>query len=267
MRPFASASRLLIDVTPVGGTPISRTCRTVVTDRSTTVVGYVRVSTEEQGDSGAGLEAQRRAIHAACEARGWAVEAVHEDVASGKSLEHRPGLVAALEAVQSRRASGLVVAKLDRLSRSVVDAAQTMERARREGWNLVALDLGVDFSTPNGEVLAHIVAAIAQFERRLIGQRTKDALAVKRSQGVRLGRPPVADAAVEARVMALHREGRSAVAIAELLSEEGVKTPRGGSRWFPSTVVRMIRRLGGSPGRRGRQTHPRIATVLTSSGA
>ena len=149
------------------------------------MVGYVRVSTEDQGELGVGLEAQREAIRSACAARKWQLVAIHEDIASGKELTKRPGLAAAMAVIHGGEASGLVVAKLDRLSRSVVDAALTIERAKREGWNLVALDLGVDFSTAAGEAMANMTAVFAQLERRLIGERTRAALAVKKAQGVR----------------------------------------------------------------------------------
>ena len=82
------------------------------------------------------------------------------------------------------------MARLERLSRSLIDFAELLRQARAGGWNVVALDLGVDLSTPQGEFLANAMASAAQWERRIIGQRTKDALAVKRAQGVRLGRPP-----------------------------------------------------------------------------
>ena len=153
-----------------------------------TVIGYVRVSTEEQGLSGAGLEAQEKAIRAECARRGWQLARIESDVLSGKNLT-RPGLQAALAACSSGEVSGIVVAKLDRLSRSLKDFADLLERAKRDGFNVVALDLGVDLSTPGGEFLANVMASIAQWERRIIGQRTKDALAVRREQGVRLGRP------------------------------------------------------------------------------
>jgi DNA invertase Pin-like site-specific DNA recombinase len=89
------------------------------------VIGYVRVSTEEQGASGAGLEAQRSAIESECARRGWELLRVEEDVLSGKSLK-RPGLLAALAACGSGAVSGIVVAKLDRLSRSLVDFANLL---------------------------------------------------------------------------------------------------------------------------------------------
>jgi DNA invertase Pin-like site-specific DNA recombinase len=83
-----------------------------------TVVGYVRVSTDEQLDSGAGLEAQRRAIRDECQRRGWRLADIYEDAASGRALTGRSGLKAALAALDGRVATALVVAKLDRLSRS-----------------------------------------------------------------------------------------------------------------------------------------------------
>ncbi len=204
-----------------------------------TAVGYVRVSTNEQADSGAGLEAQRRAIALACEARGWDLAQVFEDGgASGKDLR-RPGLLAALDAVDGGEAQILAVARLDRLSRSLIDFAGLMERARKRGWNLTALDLGVDTSTPQGEMMASVMATFAQFERRLIGLRTREALAVKRSQGVRLGRPPVVDAAVIRQIHILRETGMSYRELAEWLDAAGVPTPRGGQCWHANSVRRI----------------------------
>jgi DNA invertase Pin-like site-specific DNA recombinase len=114
-----------------------------------------------------------------------------------------------------------------------------MERARRKGWSLVALDLGVDTSTPSGEMLANVLAVFAQFERRLIGQRTKDALAAKREAGTRLGRPPTLPAEVRERIRQMRDEGSSYRAIAGALNEENVATAHGGQRWYPATVRKV----------------------------
>jgi len=203
----------------------------------TKVVGYVRVSTDEQADSGAGLEAQRQAIESEAERRGWQLVAIHEDAgASGKTMNGRPGLTRALEAVENGDADGLVVAKLDRLSRSLMDFASVMERSQKEGWALVALDLGIDPTTPTGEMIASVMASFAQFERRLIGQRTREALAVKRAQGVRLGRPPTLPKRVRARIRREREKGRTFQAIADGLNADGVVTAQGGARWWPSSV-------------------------------
>src|SRR5215217_5456181 len=151
------------------------------------IVGYVRVSTEEQRQSSAGLDAQRQAILREAKRRGWTVVELIEDAGwSGKDLR-RPGIKTALEALERGDASALVVAKLDRLSRSMLDFAGLMAQAQKQSWALVALDCAVDTTTPAGEAMANVMATFAQFERRLIGQRTKEALAAKRSAGVRLG--------------------------------------------------------------------------------
>jgi DNA invertase Pin-like site-specific DNA recombinase len=199
------------------------------------VVGYVRVSTDEQAVSGLGLAAQRAAIDAECARRGWTLVAVHEDALSGKSM-NRPGMAEALGAVESGAASVIVVAKLDRLSRSLVDFASLMARAQAGGWNIVALDLGIDLTTAAGEFMANVMASAAQWERRIIGQRTRDALAVKRAQGVRLGRPQEVAVGVVTRIRGAHQAGAGWSAIARQLNAEAVPTTHGGAKWYPSTV-------------------------------
>lgn len=196
----------------------------------------MRVSTAEQADSGLGLEAQRAAIDAECARRGWKLIDVCVDAGiSGKTMA-RPGLLAALEAVSTGAAGTLVVAKLDRLSRSLVDFAGLMARATAGRWNLVALDLGIDLSTPAGEFMASVMASAAQWERRIIGQRTRDALAAKKAQGARLGRPASVPADLAARIRSAHNAGAGWSAIAAQLNTEAVPTSRGGARWYPSTV-------------------------------
>ena len=206
------------------------------------VVGYIRVSTVEQGDSGAGLEAQRNAITAECKRRGWRLLKIHQDVMSGSTVNGRHGLRDALAAVESGKAGTLVVAKLDRLSRSLMDFAALMERSRKKGWALVALDLGVDTTTPAGEMMANVVASVAQYERRLIGARTKDAMAVKKAQGVRMGRPRLLPESVAARIRKMHKDGQTMLGIARTLNLEEIPTAQGGKLWHASTVRSILRR-------------------------
>ena len=211
------------------------------------MVGYCRVSTEEQGISGAGLTAQRRAIKAECDRRGWELVRIEEDVLSGDSL-NRPGLTQALDSCRSGDVSGILVAKLDRLSRSLVDFAGLLAEAQKSGFNVVALDLGVGLSIPAGEFLASVMASAAQWERRIIGQRTKDALAVRREQGVKLGRPPLPRDAVGRRIAAMRKRGMTLQAVADKLNDEGVPTLRGGAEWRASSVRAVLNRkhLAGS---------------------
>ncbi len=200
------------------------------------VVAYVRVSTEEQADSGAGLAAQRAAISAECERRGWQVVQVLEDAGYSAKDMKRPGIREALETLKRREAGALVVAKLDRLSRSMLDFTGVMATAQKQGWALVALDCAVDTTTPAGEAMAHVLATFAQFERRLIGQRTREALAAKRAQGVKLGRPRQLPDEIRARIVSERRQGEPYGRIAERLNAEGVPTAQGGQRWYPATI-------------------------------
>ena len=200
------------------------------------VVGYVRVSTDEQRNSGVGLAAQRAAIETECRRRGWTLVEVIEDAGYSAKDMKRPGVQIALETLRRGEAGALVVAKLDRLSRSMLDFTAVMSKAQKQGWALVALDCAVDTTTPAGEAMANVLATFAQFERRLIGQRTREALAAKRVSGVRLGRPLSLPADVRARIASERAAGTSLATIAEGLNADGIPTAQGGRQWWPSTV-------------------------------
>lgn len=208
------------------------------------IIGYCRVSTDAQGDSGAGLEAQRAAIVAESGRRGWGEVALYVDVASGKSTKRRPRLAAALEVLSAGDARVLVVAKLDRLSRSLLDFAALMAAAQRDGWSIVALDIGVDTSTINGELVASIIMALAQWERRIIGQRTKDALVSVRGKGTRLGRPTTVTRDAVAIIAAMRGQGASLRQVAGALNGARVPTAQGGREWYASTVRAVESRAG-----------------------
>lgn len=205
----------------------------------TTMIGYLRVSTDEQAASGLGLEAQRATIQRYADANGWAVEWYVDEGASGKSLD-RPALQEALSRLhpKKRDVDGLVVAKLDRLSRSVADFAGLLELAQKRGWSVVAIDLGVDTSTATGELVANVMASVAKWERRVIGERTSAALQAAKRRGVQLGRPRTLPATSEARLLELRAEGLTLEKVAAQLNAEGVPTGREG-RWHASTVSRV----------------------------
>jgi DNA invertase Pin-like site-specific DNA recombinase len=216
-------------------------------DEIQTAIGYVRVSTADQGDTGAGLEAQRQAIEQAARQRRWTLLGTYEDVASGKTLNGRKQLEQALAELRAGRAHALLVAKLDRVSRSVKDFARLLEDSQRQSWALVALDFDLDTSTPAGELVAHVMMAVAQWERRVIGQRTREGLAVKRAQGVKLGGRRLVTSELEARIVQLRRQGLSFETIADLLTIEGVSTPKGGRVWGWTTVKQIVRRNMSEP--------------------
>ena len=203
------------------------------------VIGYLRVSTEEQVASGLGLEAQRARIQSEASHKGWNVRWLVDEGYSAKNL-NRPAMTEALRLLASHEADALVVAKLDRLSRSVVDFSNTLSTAKKQGWAVVLLDLGVDTSTPNGKLVAGLMAQIAEWERDIIAQRTKDALAAAKARGQRLGRPRATPDEVVAQVIALHHEGLSLRGIARSLTDSSVPTTRGAAEWRASSVRRVL---------------------------
>jgi DNA invertase Pin-like site-specific DNA recombinase len=203
-------------------------------------LGYTRLS--RANENGVSLDAQRAAVTEACEPRGWELVEVVEDRARSGATMKRPGVLKAIDKLSNGDADVLVVARLDRLSRSVRDFANLLHEAEHRGWNVNALDMGIDTTTPQGEMMAHMFMAVAEFERKLIGQRTKEALAHVRKKGTQLGRPrEVSDQAVK-RVRELRGRGkkqRSLSEIARILNDEHLPTPRGG-RWHPSSVKRVL---------------------------
>ncbi|EAP99442.1 cassette chromosome recombinase B [Janibacter sp. HTCC2649] len=203
------------------------------------VIAYVRVSTDEQAGSGLGIAAQRAAITDEAERRGWELIWIEDAGVSAGSLD-RPGLAHAREMLAAGKADGLVVSKLDRLSRSMLDFATVMDEARKQKWSLITLDLGVDMTTPSGQLLANVFAAFAAFERELIRQRTRDALQAAKARGQRLGRPRLTPDDVVARVVALSAN-LSASQVAKALTAEGVPTTRGAAEWRPSTIRRLLK--------------------------
>jgi DNA invertase Pin-like site-specific DNA recombinase len=211
-----------------------------VKKRSTAVIGYLRVSTEEQSLSGLGLADQRNVIEQASRQHGWSdVRFVVDEGFSAKNLS-RPGIAAVLAHLAEGGAGILVVSKLDRLSRSLLDFASLMDTARRQGWELVVLDLALDTTTPSGQLMANVMASFAEYERQLIGQRTSAALQQKKAQGARLGRPRSLNPASALRIVADRAAGESLTGIANRLNAEGVPTARGGRCWFPSTVAGVL---------------------------
>lgn len=197
------------------------------------VIGYTRVSTDAQED-GAGLEAQAEAIRAEAARRGWDVEVVQEIASGGKAVSARPVLSDVLGRLG--RGDVLVVAKGDRLARSLLVLAGLLEDSDKRGWSLVALDLGVDTSTPAGRLVIQTLGAAAEYERRMIGARTREALAVKRSQGIRLGKPSRVDSTTRRRIRDVRAQGWTWQRIADALNRDGIATGHGGATWRPSSV-------------------------------
>jgi DNA invertase Pin-like site-specific DNA recombinase len=138
--------------------------------------------------------------------------------------------------------AALVVAKLDRLSRSVADFAGLLERAGRERWAVIILDLGVDTASPSGKLVANVIAALAEWERGMISQRTREGLAALRARGGTVGRRSGVPLDVVARIRRERAAGKSLRRIADELTADGVAPGQDGKRWYASTVRGVLER-------------------------
>ncbi len=210
------------------------------------IIGYVRVSTQRQGKSGLGLEAQLAAINAYAAQNGTEVVAIYQEIESGR-VSDRPQLAKALAHARKAKAA-LVVAKLDRLARSVSFVSQIMD----SGAEFIAVDN--PFAT---RLTLHILAAVAEHEAAMISARTKAALQAARARGVRLGAPVGADTSASARaarsakarnkaqnlvaiIRDIERSGINSLAgVAKALEARGIKTPSGNMNWQPTQVARI----------------------------
>jgi DNA invertase Pin-like site-specific DNA recombinase len=222
-----------------------------------TAIGYIRVSSEEQADSGLGLESQRQRIRAYCEMKGLQLTTIFEDagVSGGKALATRPA-GARLLADAKKNKPVLIVAKFDRLFRSVADAAQTIAEFDKKGIELVAIVEGFDMTSAYGRAMAQMASVFAELERAMIRERTKAAMNVKRGRNERMshkvpfGWDEGGDGILERNekeqraigwMRQLKREGKSLRQIASLLNERGVE-PKQAKRWLHSSVLRILAR-------------------------
>jgi len=221
-------------------------------------VAYYRVSTDRQGRSGLGLDAQRAAVAKYVAQAGGVVAAEFEEVESGKRAD-RPQLAAALAACRARRAA-LAIARLDRLARNARFLLHVVEGTGEAG--VVFCDLPQVPPGPVGKFLLTQMAAVAELEAGLISQRTRAALAAAKARGTVLGNPrlragtpdqaraasaaksaqararaadvlPYLDAARRAGARTLHE-------LAEALTNRGVPTPAGKGDWGPEQVRRVL---------------------------
>lgn len=205
----------------------------------TRALAYIRVSTEIQVVDGASLDAQTSALEAEALRRGWNVEVVADCGLSGKNLQ-RPGLQEALRRLDAGEADALLAVRLDRISRSVADFAGLLARANKRGWRLIVVSPSLDSGDAAGKFTAHVLAAAAEYERDLIGIRTKEGMAQRRAEGVHVGRPHVLPQDVLTRIVADRATGMTIRAIAKQLTDEGVSTARGGAVWSPSSVQGVL---------------------------
>jgi site-specific DNA recombinase len=205
------------------------------------VVGYTRVSTSEQATDGVSLCVQAEKIGAYSVVKDWRLTALIEDTGqSAKSLA-RPGMQRLLSIVEAGEVDAVIIYKLDRLTRSVSDLAELMKLFARKGIALVSLQESLDATTATGELMMNLLMSVSQWERKVIGERTRDAMQRLKARGERYCHAVFEDADMLALMQQYRQAGLSYGVIAEKLNTEGIPATLG-SRWLANTVRRILLR-------------------------
>lgn len=232
------------------------------------VASYLRVSTEDQADSGLGIAAQRTRCYAMSEVKGWPKPTVYADegISGTKDEAKRPALHRLLEEARSGNLDAVIILSLDRLGRKTRLVLDLVEEFATYNVALISCKESLDTSTPQGQFVLTMFAALAQLERDITVQRTTDALTERgKIDGEKGGRVPYGysrlfemreekrvcvgveideeKAGIVRRIFAMDKRGASLRDIAEKLNTEGIRGPRGG-KWYASTIDAIIKNAG-----------------------
>ncbi len=218
-------------------------------------VGYIRVSTEEQSREGVSLEMQQSKIRAYAELNDLELVEIIEDAGiSGKSIKARPGIQKVIGLGKAKQIDAVIIYKLDRLARNTVETLEIAETLDKKGVGLHSITEKLDTKSPLGRFFFTMLAALAEMERQVIAERTKDALSQKKSRGEKLGgqapygyrevdgkleEDPV-EQRIIARVNELRAAGYSYRKIADTLTTEGIQT-RKGTPFRETQIIRMLK--------------------------
>src|SRR3979411_626313 len=218
-------------------------------------IGYARVSTDKQADHGVSLEAQEAKIRAMAVVQGAEIaELIVDGGESAKNL-NRPGMERLLSLVDQGKVQTVIIAKLDRLTRSVKDLCTLLERFSKRGVTLISVAESLDTGSAAGRLVLNIMTAVSQWEREAIGERTRDAMSHKRSNGERVGNiqfgyrlgpdgkhvePDPSEQAALDEIRRLRQGGATLRGIAVALNHRGHRTRRG-SAWRLEHVARITK--------------------------
>jgi len=218
-------------------------------------IGYARVSTNGQADNGESLDVQVGKIRAMAEVQGAELVDVIVDAGESARSLKRPGMGRVLDLVDSKAVAAVIVHKLDRLTRSVGDLADLLDTFDRRGVSLVSVSESLDTGTAAGRLVLNVMGSVAQWEREVIAERTREALASKKEKGQRVGTVPFGYQVAEGgsglvpneteqrtlgAIKRLRANGHSLRAIAAKLNSKGHRTRRG-SAWRHEYVANLLR--------------------------
>jgi DNA invertase Pin-like site-specific DNA recombinase len=219
-------------------------------------IGYIRVSTDQQAERGISLEAQRERVRAMATVQGAELLDVIVDGGESAKSMNRPGLKQVLSLVNTGKVQAVIIAKLDRLTRSVKDLCTLLELFEKHGVALISVAESLDTGSAAGRLVITIMGAVSQWEREAIGERTREALRHKRSKGQRVGNVAYGfrlagdgvhveadphEQAVLAEIRRLRDEGMSLRKIAATLNHRAYRTRRD-TAWRLESVVRALKR-------------------------
>jgi DNA invertase Pin-like site-specific DNA recombinase len=205
-------------------------------------IGYIRVSTDKQAEFGVSLEAQAEKVRAMAVVQGAELADVIVDAGESAKSLNRPGMARLMSLVDAGAVDTVIIAKLDRLTRSVADLAELLKRFERRGVSLVSVADSLDTRSAAGRLVLNIMVSVSQWEREAIGERTRDAMHHKRANGERVGTLPFgyhtaadglhleADPAEQgalSRIRELKAAGYTTRRIADELNRQGFTTRRG----------------------------------------
>jgi DNA invertase Pin-like site-specific DNA recombinase len=203
------------------------------------IVGYVRVSTDKQDIS---PEVQIQELRAEAARMNYELTIVREDAASAATVSKRPLMVQVLADLKAGKYHGLMVSKLDRLSRNMEDGTKLLADSQRQGWRIVCLDLGVDTATIMGAGMYNMALNFAEIERKFIGKRTKDAM-TKLKETKHVGRPRTLSPETVAEVIRLRESGLTMKAVAERLNAVAIPSASGSLDWSAAKVQSALKSL------------------------
>ena len=222
-----------------------------------TTLGYVRVSTEDQAKEGVSLDNQKAKIEAYCQLKDLELLEIIEDAGISAKNLRRPGVQKVLRMARKKQVDAIVVYKLDRIFRSTVDALETTKMFDKWGVSFHSIEETLDTQSAMGRFFFTLTAALAEMERRIIGERTKAALSHKRSRNEKTGGDvpygydltPAGlliknhtEQKVIRLIRRLNRDGYSLRKICRELEREGHLTKRGNPIWHPKTISRILTR-------------------------
>ena len=221
-------------------------------------IGYVRVSTEDQAREGVSLDNQKSKIIAYCQLKDLNLSEIIEDAGISAKNLRRTGAQRVLTLARKKQIDAVVVYKLDRMFRSTIDALETTKMFERQGVSFHSIEETLDTRSAMGMFFYSLTAALAEMERRLIGERTKSALAHKRSRNEKTGGDvpygydltPAgilikndAEQKVIRLIRHLHRQRVSLRGICKDLEHHGYRTKRGNDKWHPATLAGILERI------------------------